>query len=163
MNTRGYVPVGGIYPPNVHQNHIRSVPNNLAKRKQINTLKIFNDNVIEIRQEQEYRIFFSSENSSEDRLVMVIFLPETFPLNTRPVIKIFFSGGGHGDDHHKNNVDFETKMTHPWLDINSSSVIGSPGLNTFGVHSELGRVVQAIKREFEKNPPQKMFMVITKS
>ena len=65
MNTRGYVPVGGIYPPNVHQNHIRSVPNNLAKRKQINTLKIFNDNVIEIRQEQEYRIFFSSENSSE--------------------------------------------------------------------------------------------------
>ena len=157
MNTRGYVPVGGIYPPNVHQNHIRSVPNNLAKRKQINTLKIFNDNVTEIRQEQEYRIFFSSD--SGDRLVMVIFLPETFPLNTRPVIKIYFSGVGHGADNY-HNVDFETKMTHPWLDNVSCSVIGSPGLNTFGVHSELGRVVQAIKREFEKNPPQKMFMVI---
>jgi len=155
MNTRGYIPVGGIYPPNaVHQNHIRSVPNNMARRKQINTLKIFNDNVTEIRQEQEYRIFFSSD--SGDRLVMVIFLPETFPLNTRPVIKIFFSG--HGGDDHQNNVDFDTKVTHPWLDINSSSVIGSPGLNTFGVHSELGRVVQAIKREFEKNPPRKMFM-----
>lgn len=155
MNTRGYIPVGGIYPPNaVHQNHIRSVPNNMARRKQINTLKIFNDNVTEIRQEQEYRIFFSSD--SGDGLVMVIFLPETFPLNTRPVIKIFFSG--HGGDDHQNNVDFDTKVTHPWLDINSSSVIGSPGLNTFGVHSELGRVVQAIKREFEKNPPRKMFM-----
>lgn len=155
MNTRGYIPVGGIYPPNaVHQNHIRSVPNNMARRKQINTLKIFNDNVTEIRQEQEYRIFFSSD--SGDRLVMVIFLPETFPLNTRPIIKIFFSG--HGGDDHQNNVDFDTKVTHPWLDINSSSVIGSPGLNTFGVHSELGRVVQAIKREFEKNPPRKMFM-----
>ena len=152
MNTRGYIPVGGIYPPNVHQNHVRSVPNNMAKRKQINTLKIFNDNVTEIRQEQEYRIFFSSD--SGDRLVMVIFLPETFPLNSRPVIKIFFSG------HKDQNVDFETKMTHPWLDINSCSVIGSPGLNTFGVHSELGRVVQAIKREFEKNPPQKKFLVI---
>merc|ERR1711879_360961 len=93
-----------------------------------------------------------------DRLVMVIFLPETFPLNTRPVIKIFFSG--HGGDDHQRNVDFDTKVTNPWLDINSSSVIGSPGLNTFGVHSELGRVVQAIKREFEKNPPRKMFMVI---
>merc|ERR1711936_1495182 len=123
-------------------------------KKQINTLKIFNDNVTEIRQEQEYRIFFKSD--SGDRLVMVIFLPETFPLNTRPVIKIFFSG--HGGDDHQNNVDFDTKVTHPWLDINSSSVIGSPGLNTFGVHSELGRVVQAIKREFEKNPPRKMFM-----
>jgi hypothetical protein len=29
----------------------------------------------------------------------------------------------------------------------------SPGLVSFGVHSDLGRVVQVIKRELEKNPP----------
>jgi hypothetical protein len=27
------------------------------------------------------------------------------------------------------------------------------GLVSFGIHSDLGRVVQAIKRELEKNPP----------
>ena len=44
-------------------------------------------------------------------------------------------------------------MQHSWIDIRSGNVIGSPGLNNFSAHSDLGRVVQVIKREFELKPP----------
>ena len=50
------------------------------------------------------------------------------------------------------NLNTNGKLCHPWLD-KDNLVIGSPGLNAFGSHSDLGRVVQAVKREFEKNPP----------
>ena len=43
-------------------------------------------------------------------------------------------------------------LRHSWLDARGN-VIGAPGLNAYGTHSELGRVVQAIKRAFEKDPP----------
>jgi hypothetical protein len=37
--------------------------------------------------------------------------------------------------------------------IKTLSPFSSTGLVSFGIHSDLGRVVQAIKRELEKNPP----------
>jgi len=145
---RGFAPVGSGYSSNIHQSHIR--PNEFQKPFHIRSLQIFNDKVTEIRYEHEYRIFFNAKY--EERFAMVIFLPPEFPLNSRPIIKIFLATKNDQD------IDTTTKLNHPWLD-KENSVIGSPGLNTFGTHSELGRVVQAIRREFEKNPPQKTFLL----
>jgi len=112
----------------------------LDRRKQINTLLIFNENVSEVSPNLRYRVDFTA---GSDALVMIIDLPPKFPApgsQNRPVIRIESSqGSGYG-------------LRHSWLD-GRGNVIGAPGLNAYGTHSELGRVVQAIKRAFEKDPP----------
>lgn len=49
-------------------------------------------------------------------------------------------------------LTLEPCLVHPWVDGNGE--IKSPGLVNFTVNSDLGRVCQAIIREFEKKPPQ---------
>lgn len=106
----------------------------IARMKQINTLRIFNENVSEITNNQQYRVDFEAVNRL--RLSMIISLSPGFP-KERPGIQIQPTG-----------------LRHPWLDPGSGAVIGAPGLINYSVHSDLGRVVQAIKRELETKPPQ---------
>ncbi|XP_072948564.1 vacuolar protein sorting-associated protein 37A [Epargyreus clarus] len=101
------------------------------RKRQIDTLKIFNDNVIELSEGNEYRIDFAAD--SRNMSLNVVLTPE-FP-NEKPAIFV-------------NPV-----VPHPWIAENSNQVIGAPGLLNFTVHSDLGRVVQAIIREFQKTVP----------
>ena len=116
----------------------------LARRKQINTLRIFNENVVEARQDVEFQVTFTV--AGELNLIMIIILPQDFPAdNSKPMIKVFEASG---------KANSSNKLQHPWIN-DSHDVIGSPGLNAFRPGStDLGRVVQAIKREFERNPPK---------
>ncbi|GBP42891.1 Vacuolar protein sorting-associated protein 37A [Eumeta japonica] len=101
------------------------------RKWQIDTLKIFNDHVIETKENLEYRVEFraAGKNMSLD-----IKLSPEFP-NEKPVIFI-------------NPV-----VPHPWVAENSNQVVGAPGLLNYTMHSDLGRVVQAIIREFQKSVP----------
>ncbi|KAG7212697.1 hypothetical protein KM043_012972 [Ampulex compressa] len=106
--------------------------NDAVKRKrQIDTLKIFNDNVIELRQDVEYQVQF---NAGEKRMAIMVSLSPKFPLE-KPVLRV------------------SPPINHPWCNEHSE-ITSAPGLLNFTVHSDLGRVVQAIIREFRKNPPQ---------
>ena len=104
----------------------------LNRRKQINTLMIFNENVSEIQPGYQYRVDFDS--STGQTASLLVYLPEQFP-NARPSICVQSSASG---------------CSHPWLNPNRV-VVGAPGLVNYTVHTDLGRVVQAIKREMEKN------------
>ncbi|XP_026462225.1 vacuolar protein sorting-associated protein 37A [Ctenocephalides felis] len=101
------------------------------RRKQIDTLKIFNDNVIEIIENEEYRVEFKSGGR---HMSVCVLLGPGFPVDKprlliRPIVQ------------------------HSWIQQMTGEVIDAPGLLNFTVHSDLGRVVQAIIREFERNPP----------
>lgn len=100
------------------------------RKRQIDTLKVFNDNVIEITEGSEYQIQF---HSGGNNLTLIVNLTKDFP-NENPIIKI------------------SPLIIHPWVN-NEGEVISAPGLLNFTVYSDLGRVVQAITREFERTPP----------
>lgn len=100
------------------------------RKKQITTLQIFNDNVKEITEDSEYEVAFKS---GKNHLVLRITLGTDFP-NQKPLLVV------------------TPLVNHPW--VNKSGVVTSaPGLLNFAPHSDLGRVVQAIIREFQRNPP----------
>jgi ESCRT-I complex subunit VPS37 len=104
----------------------------LDRRKQINTLMIFNENVSEVVCDTQYRVDF---RSGDRDVALVVDLAPGFP-KERPRIRVVPEG-----------------LVHGWLDPNGSGVVtAAPGLINFTVHSDLGRVVQAIKRELEKHP-----------
>ncbi|KAG5672789.1 hypothetical protein PVAND_002883 [Polypedilum vanderplanki] len=101
------------------------------RKRQIDTLKVFNHNVSEIIEDKEYQIKFKSGKSR--KITLVIELDQDFPytppkLSTIPSI-----------------------INHPWIE---NKVIKSPGVLNFTINSDLGRVCQAVIREFEKNPPE---------
>ncbi|VEN40480.1 unnamed protein product [Callosobruchus maculatus] len=101
------------------------------RKYQTNTLMVFNDNVREIYEGEEYEISFTSGGNS---FCLKVLLSRDFP-NEKPTLKVY------------------PVVHHPWVD--SDGVIKSaPGLLSFNVHSsDLGRVVQAIIREFQRDPP----------
>lgn len=105
--------------------------NSATKRKrQIDTLKVFNDNVTEVQEDVEYKVNFSAGGKI---MAIIATLPPDFP-HENPILKVY------------------PPVNHPW--VNEQGIItGAPGLLNFTVHSDLGRVVQAIIREFEKKPP----------
>lgn len=85
----------------------------------------------ELSPNSQYRVDFKSGDRA---LALLISLPPNFPTD-RPTIRV------------------QPAVHHPWVDQNGV-VRGAPGLVNFSyVHSDLGRVVQAIKREFELNQP----------
>ncbi|KAG6464894.1 vacuolar protein sorting-associated protein 37A [Manduca sexta] len=102
-----------------------------VRKRQIDTLKIFNANVTEIKENAEYRVEFNVNNKNMS--LNVILGPE-FP-NEKPSIFV------------------NPPVSHQWVAENSNQVVGAPGLINFTVHSDLGRVVQAIIREFQKSLP----------
>ncbi|KAK0167504.1 hypothetical protein PV327_004894 [Microctonus hyperodae] len=103
----------------------------IKRKRQIDTLKIFNDNVIELREDAEYQVQF---DAGDKRMAIIVSLSPEFPLE-KPVLRISPS-----------------VINHPWCNEHSE-IVNAPGLINFTVHSDLGRVVQAIIREFSKNPP----------
>ena len=105
-----------------------------SRRKQINTLRIFNDNVTEVLPDSQYSVDFVAGGQ---QLSLRVFLGPGFPETTRPALRVLPSA-----------------LVHPWLEPGSGNVVGAPGLINYTVHSDLGRVVQAVKRELEKNPPK---------
>ena len=116
----------------------------LDRRKQINTLLIFNENVSEVSPNQSYRVDFTVGAGGDLALVMIIDLPPKFPAHgSRPLIRVEAKAGGGGGG----------GLRHAWLEPETGNVVGAPGLLSYGPHSDLGRVVQAIKRTLEKDPP----------
>lgn len=112
-------------------NIFRNTDNLAFKRKrQIDTLKVFNANVSEVTEDSEYKVDFISGNN---QLAIIVLLSPEFPLE-KPVLKVL------------------PAVNHPWVE-ESGEITGAPGLLNFTVHSDLGRVVQAIVREFELRPP----------
>lgn len=108
------------------------------RRKQINTLLIFNQNVSEVVPDSGYRVDFEVGKPGQ-KMALVISLPPGFPQHQhqRPSVSVRPPG-----------------LLHPWIEPGSGSVIGARGLNSFNwMHSDLGRVVQVIRREFELRPP----------
>ncbi|KRT85720.1 hypothetical protein AMK59_1147 [Oryctes borbonicus] len=100
------------------------------RKRQIDTLKVFNDNVTEIKEGSEYQVQFCAGGHN---LTVIVNLTKDFP-NEKPIIKV------------------SPLIIHPWVN-NEGEVISAPGLLNFTVYSDLGRVVQAIIREFERTPP----------
>jgi len=100
------------------------------RRRQIDTLKIFNDNVLEIQADNEYQVRF---RSGRNDLTLHVYLSKDFP-NDKPSLKVL------------------PVVLHPWVN-RDGEICSAPGLLNFTVHSDLGRVVQAIIREFVRNPP----------
>ncbi|XP_012233366.1 vacuolar protein sorting-associated protein 37A [Linepithema humile] len=103
----------------------------VKRKRQIDTLKIFNDNVVELRENVDYQVEFQA---GENRMAIMVSLSQNFPLE-KPVLRV------------------SPPISHPWCNEHSE-ITSAPGLLNFSVHSDLGRVVQAIIREFSKNPPQ---------
>ncbi|XP_078682633.1 vacuolar protein sorting-associated protein 37A-like [Branchiostoma floridae x Branchiostoma belcheri] len=101
------------------------------RHKQIETLKTFNQNVFELRRDVEYRVTCSVNNVT---ISLNIQLPPEFPKD-RPIVVV------------------SPPLRHPW--VNDQMVItGCPGINSFAVHTDLGRVIRTIIDEFKNNPPQ---------
>lgn len=103
----------------------------VKRKRQIDTLKIFNDNVVELREDVEYQVQF---DAGERRMAIMVSLSPEFPLE-KPVLRV------------------SPPINHPWCNEHSE-ITSAPGLLNFTVHSDLGRVVQAIIRELSKNPPR---------
>lgn len=106
-------------------------PDQDARKRQIDTLKIFNEHVVEIKEDSEYRVDFSADGK---KMSLEVLLSPEFP-NEQPTI--FLS----------------PPIPHPWLAEASNQVVGAPGLVNYTQHSDLGRIVQAIIREFQKSLP----------
>jgi len=98
----------------------------LSRQKQIDTLRVFNENVTEIVQGKEYSISFKSSSLN---LKLDIKLPENFPIE-KPYLEI------------------TPAVYHQWVD--PSGAVHSPGLRSFTQHSDLGMVVLALRSELEK-------------
>lgn len=96
------------------------------REQQIDTLKVFNENVTEISFDKEYSVEFPTKAGN---LSLVINLGTEFPFE-KPSMKIC------------------PRITHKWVDATGEIVL-APGLMNYTVHSDLGRVVQVIRREFE--------------
>uniref|UniRef100_A0A1A9ZGL6 VPS37 C-terminal domain-containing protein n=1 Tax=Glossina pallidipes TaxID=7398 RepID=A0A1A9ZGL6_GLOPL len=106
--------------------------NNLDyRRHQIDTLKVFNDNVVEIVELEEYCVHFESAARS---FILTVLLTVNFP-NERP--KLILS----------------PRVRHCWVNPLTGEVEKAPGLLNYSPHSDLGRVVQVVIREFERFPP----------
>ncbi|XP_059468348.1 vacuolar protein sorting-associated protein 37A [Neocloeon triangulifer] len=100
------------------------------RNKQINTLKVFNENVYEKVPGEEYQVEPLAGDFS-----LIIKLPPNFP-ESKPCITIV------------------PTISHPWVDEKTGEVSKAPGLLSFTEHSDLGRVVHAIVRELAKRQQQ---------
>jgi len=97
------------------------------KKKQIDSLKIFSEDVREIQPGIEYHILF---HIGTQQMTLRIQLPPEFP-KQQPLIWA------------------SPAVQHNWVTDNGR--IMSPGLVNYSEHSELGQIVLAIIRELKKN------------
>jgi len=100
----------------------------LSRQKQIHSLAVYHEAVECVSEGAEYRIKFRGPDQLQ--LALLIKLPSDFP-TAQPHIFI------------------EPCVAHKWVQP-SGRVTQAPGLLNFSPHSDLGMVVGAIRREFEK-------------
>ncbi|KAJ7378030.1 Vacuolar protein sorting-associated protein 37A [Desmophyllum pertusum] len=98
--------------------------------KQIESLRTFH-NITEVQRDVEYRVTFNVGNST---VFLNITLPPQFP-NERPIVKV------------------APPLRHPWVN-DQMVVMGCPGINGFYMHSNLGRAITEVVKEFSDHPPQ---------
>uniref|UniRef100_A0A8P4G0K7 VPS37A subunit of ESCRT-I n=1 Tax=Dicentrarchus labrax TaxID=13489 RepID=A0A8P4G0K7_DICLA len=87
-----------------------------------------------IQKDVEYRIPFTVNNST---INVNILLPPQFP-QEKPVVSVYPPVGHH------------------LVDSNNGTMITSPLITNFGMHSDLGKVIQSLLDEFWKSPPALM-------
>ncbi|XP_028405625.1 vacuolar protein sorting-associated protein 37A-like [Dendronephthya gigantea] len=98
--------------------------------KQIESLKRCHQNVTEIQKDVEFKITFFIEGNAVN---LHVFLPPNFP-HEIPVVRV------------------SPAMTHPWVN-NQMVVTGCDSLNKFYMHSNLGRALQDVCKQFLDHPP----------
>eukprot|EP00096_Caligus_rogercresseyi_P003078 TRINITY_DN1562_c0_g1_i1.p1 TRINITY_DN1562_c0_g1~~TRINITY_DN1562_c0_g1_i1.p1 ORF type:complete len:349 (+),score=119.36 TRINITY_DN1562_c0_g1_i1:32-1078(+) len=102
------------------------------RARQIKTLRVFNENVSELRSNAQYRVDFEGQGGVA--LALILNLGPYFP---REPPEIYLS---------------PVPQHHPWTDP-SGRVIAAPGLMAYNArHTDLGRLVGAIKRQFQLTP-----------
>jgi len=101
----------------------------LSRQKQIHSLAVYHEAVECVTEGAEYRIKF--RGSDQLQLSLLIKLPSDFPA-AQPHIYI------------------EPCVAHQWVQPSTGRITQAPGLMNFSPHSDLGMVVGAIRREFEK-------------
>ncbi|KAM9856538.1 vacuolar protein sorting-associated protein 37A isoform 1-T1 [Aulostomus maculatus] len=104
------------------------------RQRQIESLKAAHPSLAEIQKDVEYRIPFTVNNST---ITVNILLPPQFP-QEKPVVSVYPPVGHH------------------LVDSNNGTVITSPLVANFGMHSDLGKVIQSLLDEFWKSPPALM-------
>lgn len=108
-----------------------STPLQQLRLKQIKGLHSSNQNVTEIERDNEYRVTFQSGGQT---VSLTITLPPQFP-HEKPLVKAA-----------------PANMKHSWLS-DDMRVIGCYQLNSFYMHSDLGKTIHLIVQEFKKTPP----------
>lgn len=101
------------------------------RQRQIESLKAAHPSLAEIQKDVEYRIPFTINNST---ISVNILLPSQFP-QEKPVVSVYPPVGHH------------------LVDSNNGTMITSPLVTNFGMHSDLGKVIQSLLDEFWKSPP----------
>ncbi|CAL8270247.1 vacuolar protein sorting-associated protein 37A [Gadus morhua] len=104
------------------------------RQRQIESLRTAHSSLTEIQKDVEYRIPFTVNNST---ISVNILLPPQFP-QEKPVVSVYPPVGHH------------------LVDSNNGTMVTSPLLTNFGMHSDLGKVVQSLLDEFWKSPPALM-------
>uniref|UniRef100_A0A3Q3XC42 VPS37 C-terminal domain-containing protein n=1 Tax=Mola mola TaxID=94237 RepID=A0A3Q3XC42_MOLML len=101
------------------------------RQRQIESLKAAHPSLAEIQKDVEYRIPFTVNNST---ISVNILLPPQFPQD-KPVVSVYPPVGHH------------------LVDSNNGTIISSPLISNFGMHSDLGKVIQSLLDEFWNSPP----------
>lgn len=104
------------------------------RQRQIESLKAAHPSLAEIQKDVEYRIPFTVNNST---ITVNVLLPPQFP-QEKPVVSVYPPVGHH------------------LVDGNNGTMITSPLIANFGMHSDLGKVIQSLLDEFWKSPPALM-------
>nr|XP_020474080.1 vacuolar protein sorting-associated protein 37A [Monopterus albus] len=104
------------------------------RQRQIESLKAAHPSLAEIQKDVEYRIPFTVNNST---INVNILLPPQFP-QEKPVVSVYPPVGHH------------------LVDGNNGTIITSSLITNFGMHSDLGKVIQSLLDEFWKSPPALM-------
>lgn len=101
------------------------------RQRQIESLKAAHPSLAEIQKDVEYRIPFTVNNST---ISVNILLPPQFP-QEKPMVSVYPPVGHH------------------LVDSNNGTIITSPLITNFGMHSDLGKVIQSLLDELWKSPP----------
>jgi len=108
-----------------------ATPLQQQRLKQIRSLLSACSNVVEERRDFEYRVPFKCGSTP---CALSVSLPVQFP-SEKPCVFV------------------SPAMDHPWVDENMQ-VKGCTQLNLFQMHSDLGKVVHLIIKEFKRNSPR---------
>lgn len=101
------------------------------RQRQIESVKSSHSSVVEIQKDVEYRLPFTANNKT---INLNILLPPQFP-QEKPVVSVF------------------PPVRHHLVDKQMCTMVTSPMIANFTMHSDLGKIIQTILDEFRKNPP----------